>query len=56
MNRVYLIDFKRLYFLSTFNVDNLWITVLVFAKSNIFTTVLSEMPFFYTAKEIYNYK
>jgi len=36
-------------FLSTKIVDNLWRTVLTFDKSDIFASLLSEMPFFYTA-------
>jgi hypothetical protein len=42
--------FTGLLFLSTKIVDNLWRTMLTLFKSDIFTTVLSEMPFFYTTE------
>jgi hypothetical protein len=46
--------FTRLFFLSTKIVDNLWRTVLTLFKSDIFASVLSIMPFFYTQNFYYN--
>ena len=40
--------FTGLLFLSTKIVDNLWRTMLMTFKSDIFASVLSELPLFYT--------
>ena len=50
INNVNVSVFTGMFLLSTKIVDNLWRTVLTLCKSDIFATVLSEMPFFYTAR------
>lgn len=54
ISRCNVTDFTGLLFLSTKIVDNLWRTMLTIFKSDIFASVLSEMPFFYTTLNVRN--